>query len=54
MARVDGHTCDWVAGFHPKKLPYRVHGGILNGLYNLGQKFAFDDGTIWFLLAVLL
>ncbi|GFG05129.1 hypothetical protein IFM61392_03672 [Aspergillus lentulus] len=49
MARVDGRICDWVKSFHPKNLSCRLDGGFLNGAYNLGQKFAFDDGTIWFL-----
>lgn len=41
--------CKWVTSFHPKKLPCQTASGFLNGSYNLGQKFAFDDGTIWFL-----
>ena len=41
--------CKWVTSFHPKKLPRQIASGVLNGSYNLGQKFAFDDGTIWFL-----
>jgi aminoglycoside phosphotransferase (APT) family kinase protein len=49
MARVDKRICTWVKSFHPKNLSCRADGGFLNGAYNLGQRFAFDDGTIWFL-----
>jgi hypothetical protein len=46
MARVDKRICTWVKSFHPKNLSCRADGGFLNGAYNLGQRFAFDDGTI--------
>ncbi|KAF7179136.1 hypothetical protein CNMCM7691_008067 [Aspergillus felis] len=49
MARVDGRICTWAQGFHPKNLSCRLHGGFLNGAYNLGQKLVFDDETAWFL-----
>lgn len=49
MARADGRICNWARGYHPQKLPCQLVGGFLNGSYNLGQKLAFDDGTIWFL-----
>lgn len=48
-ARVDGRICDWVTAHHPQELPCRLSGGFMNGSYNLGQKFAFEDGTTWFL-----
>lgn len=47
MARVDGRLCNWATGFHPQKLPCQLVGGFLNGSYNLGQKLAFEDGTIY-------
>ncbi|KAL5361164.1 hypothetical protein BJX96DRAFT_185162 [Aspergillus floccosus] len=49
LARVDGRICSWATGLHPQRLPCRLHGGFLNGSYNLGQKIVFDDGTTWFL-----
>ncbi|KAJ6188553.1 hypothetical protein N7519_003461 [Penicillium mononematosum] len=49
MARVDGRLCSWATQYHPLRLPCRLVGGFHNGSYNLGQKFAFDDGAIWFL-----
>ncbi|EAW20533.1 uncharacterized protein NFIA_029650 [Aspergillus fischeri NRRL 181] len=49
MARVDGRIYNWVKRFHPEDLSCRLNGGFLHGAYNLGQKFIFDDGTIWFL-----
>ena len=48
-ARVDGRLCDWVTAYHPQRLPCRLSGGFMNGSYNLGQKFAFENGTTWFL-----
>ncbi|KAL6236317.1 hypothetical protein BDW75DRAFT_250229 [Aspergillus navahoensis] len=47
-ARVDRSICSWASGFHPEKLPYRLHGGFISS-YNLGQQIVFDDGTTWFL-----
>ncbi|KAJ5775788.1 uncharacterized protein N7511_000799 [Penicillium nucicola] len=49
MARVDGRLCDWATSLHPEKLPCRLIGGFLNGAYNLGQKFVFEDEKFWFL-----
>ncbi|OOO05197.1 hypothetical protein OAory_01067130 [Aspergillus oryzae] len=49
MARVDGHLCSWATGFHPRNLSCRLHGGFLNGSYNVSQKLVFDDGTTWLL-----
>lgn len=49
LARAEKTICKWITSFHPKKLPCQIASGFLNGSYNLGQKFAFDDGTIWFL-----
>lgn len=48
-AHVDGRLCNWVTGLHPGKLSCRLDSGFMNGSYNLEQKFAFDDGTVWFL-----
>lgn len=49
LARAEESICKWATSFHPKKLPCQIDSGFLNGSYNVGQKFAFDDGTIWFL-----
>ncbi|KAJ5194849.1 uncharacterized protein N7498_008287 [Penicillium cinerascens] len=49
MARADGRICNWATGYHPQKIPCQLVDGFLNGSYNLGQKLAFEDGTIWFL-----
>ncbi|CAG8917487.1 unnamed protein product [Penicillium salamii] len=47
--RINGGLCEWVASFHPDEIPCRLDGGFLNGSYNVGQKFIFDDGTAWLL-----
>lgn len=47
--RINGRLCEWVAGFHPQKIPCQLHGGFLNGSYNVGQKIVFEDGTTWLL-----
>ena len=49
LARAEETICKWVKSFHPKKIPRQIASGFLNGSYNVGQKFAFDDGTVWFL-----
>ncbi len=47
--RADRSFDPWVSTFHPDRLPCRLEGGFLNGSYNLGQKFVFNDGTAWLL-----
>ena len=47
--RINGRLCEWVAGFHPDKIPCRLDSGFLNGSYNVCQKFLFEDGTRWLL-----
>lgn len=47
--RMNGGLCEWVASFHPDEIPCRLDGGFLNGSYNVGPKFIFDDGTAWLL-----
>lgn len=49
LAHVEESICKWITSFHPKKLPCQIDSSLLNRSYNSGQKFAFDDGTIWFL-----
>lgn len=43
--RQNGRLCDWVTTFHPRQIPCRLDSNALNGSYNLGQKFLFEDGT---------
>lgn len=48
-ARLDGRLAKWLSTFHPDGLPCLLEGGCIHGSYNLCQKAAFSDGTVWLL-----
>jgi hypothetical protein len=48
-ARVTGHLPEWVSTFHPDGLSCRLEGAFIHGGYNVCQKVAFSDGTVWLL-----
>ena len=47
--RLDGRFCSWIPTFHSEQLVCHLEGDSMNGSYNVCQKFAFDDGTVWIL-----
>lgn len=47
--RIDGRLCSWVTTFHPQRLTCRLDSSFLDGSYNMGQKFLFEDSTAWLL-----
>ncbi|PBP16941.1 hypothetical protein BUE80_DR012316 [Diplocarpon rosae] len=46
-ARVTGRLPEWVSTFHPDGLSGYLEGGLIHGGYNVCQKVAFSDGTVW-------
>lgn len=50
----NGKLSDWVSRFHPDQLRCQTGSGskLINGGYNTGQKFVFEDGSAWFLRLV--
>ncbi len=48
-ARVTGRLPEWVSTFHPDRLSCHLEGGFIHGGYNVCQKVAFSDGTVWLL-----
>ncbi|KAI7972763.1 hypothetical protein EIK77_000081 [Talaromyces pinophilus] len=52
--RENGKLSDWVSKFHPNQVRCQIDGTttLINGGYNTGQKFIFEDGSVWFLRLV--
>lgn len=52
--RESGKLSDWVSKFHPDQVRCQIDGTtkLINGGYNTGQKFIFEDGSVWFLRLV--
>ncbi|KAI7970978.1 hypothetical protein EIK77_005246 [Talaromyces pinophilus] len=50
----NGKLSDWVSKFHPDQVRCQIDATttLINGGYNTGQKFIFEDGSIWFLRLV--
>lgn len=48
-ARVTGPLPEWVSTFHPDGLSCHLEGTFIHSGYNVCQKVAFSDGTVWLL-----